>query len=200
LREHPEGIRAPLQTKHRKYLDRGFRTPTGKVELYSPAFAAAGYSPIPTFDEPSIGPRSRPDLTAEFPLVLTCAKSLFFCETQHRQVASLRASAPDPQVEVHPETAAARGIAAGDWVRLSTPGGSVRARAKLNANLAPNVVVGQHGWWQACPELGMDGYPAFGDDSADLNLVLDQGPSDPVSGSSPLRASLCELRPAEPVP
>jgi len=193
LREHPEGVRLPLQTKHRKYLDRGFRTPSGKVELYSPAFAAAGYPPIPTYAEPSISPLSRPDLTAEFPLVLTCAKSLFFCESQHRQIAKLRASAPEPQVEVHPEAAAARGIAAGDWVRLSTPSGSVRARAKLNANLAPNVVVGQHGWWQACPELGMDGYPPFGDDSANLNLVLDQGPSDPVSGSSPLRASLCEL-------
>ena len=193
LRGHPEGVRLPLQTKHRKYLDRGFRTPSGKVELYSPAFAAAGYPPIPTYAEPSISPLSRPDLTAEFPLVLTCAKSLFFCESQHRQIAKLRASAPEPQVEVHPEAAAARGIAAGDWVRLSTPSGSVRARAKLNANLAPNVVVGQHGWWQACPELGMDGYPPFGDDSANLNLVLDQGPSDPVSGSSPLRASLCEL-------
>ena len=193
LREHPEGVRLPLQTKHRKYLDRGFRTPSGKVELYSPAFAAAGYPPIPTYAEPSISPLSRPDLTAEFPLVLTCAKSLFFCESQHRQIAKLRASAPEPQVEVHPEAAAARGIAEGDWVRLSTPSGSVRARAKLNANLAPNVVVGQHGWWQACPELGMDGYPPFGDDSANLNLVLDQGPSDPVSGSSPLRASLCEL-------
>ena len=50
------------------------------------------------------------------PLVLTCAKSLFFCESQHRQIAKLRASAPEPQVEVHPEAAAARGIAAGDWV------------------------------------------------------------------------------------
>jgi anaerobic selenocysteine-containing dehydrogenase len=193
LREHPEGVRLPLRTKHRKYLDRGFRTSTGKVELYSPAFAAAGYPPIPTYAEPGIGPLSRPDLTAEFPLVLTCAKSLFFCESQHRQVRSLRSSAPDPQVEVHPETAAARGIAAGEWARLSTPSGSIRARAKLNPNLAPNVVVGQHGWWQACPELGMDGYPPFGEDSANLNLVLDQGPSDPVSGSSPLRAALCEL-------
>lgn len=153
----------------------------------------AGYPPIPTYAEPSIGPLSRPDLTAEFPLVLTCAKSLFFCESQHRQVASLRASAPEPHIEVHPETAAIRGIAAGDWARLSTPSGSVRARAKLNANLAPNVVVGQHGWWQACPELGKDGCPPFGDDSANLNLVLDQGPSDTVSGSSPLRASLCEV-------
>ncbi len=199
LREHPEGIRLPLETKHRKYLERGFRTPTGKVELYSRAFVAAGYPPIPTYAEPSIGPLSRPDLAADFPLVLTCAKPLFFCETQHRQIASLRASAREPHVEVHPDTAAARGIAAGDWARLSTPSGSIRARAKLNANLAPNVVVGQHGWWQACPELGLDGYPPFGDDgvdSANLNLILDQGPSDPVSGSSPLRASLCQLGPA----
>jgi anaerobic selenocysteine-containing dehydrogenase len=193
LREHPEGVRLPLQTQHRKYRERGFRTPSGKVELYSPSFAAAGYPPIATYAEPSTGPLTRPDLTTAFPLVLTCAKSLFFCETQHRQVPSLRASAADPQVELHPQTAAMRGIEAGDWVRLSTPHGSIRARARLNGNLAPDVVVGQHGWWQACPELGLDGYPPFGEGSANLNLVLDQGPSDPVSGSSPLRASLCNL-------
>jgi anaerobic selenocysteine-containing dehydrogenase len=195
LRAHPEGVTLPLRTEYRKYRRRGFRTPSGKVELYSPAFAAAGYPPVPTYREPSIGPRSRPDLLAEFPLVLTCAKSVFACGTQHRQIAALRRSAPEPRVEVHPETAAARGIEAGAWVRLLTPLGGVRARAKLNANLAPGVVVGQHGWWQACTELGMDGYPPFGEHGANLNLVLDQGPSDPVSGSSPLRASLCELRP-----
>jgi anaerobic selenocysteine-containing dehydrogenase len=125
--------------------------------------------------------------------VLSCAKSLFFCETQHRQIAGLRKSAPDPQVELHPSTAEARGIAAGDWVSLETPHGSVRARAKLNASLDPQVVFGQHGWWQACDELGLAGYPAYGSGSANLNLVLPQTPSDPISGSSPLRASVCEL-------
>ena len=37
------------------------------------------------------------------------------------------------------------------------------------------------------------GYPPFGEDSANLNLILRQTPGDPVSGSSPLRASLCEV-------
>jgi hypothetical protein len=66
---------------------------------------------------------------------------------------------------------------------------------KLNASLDPGVVVGQHGWWQACDELGLPGYPPYGPDSANLNLVLRQGPSDPVSGSAPMRASVCEVRP-----
>ena len=120
---------------------------------------------------------------------------MFFCETQHRQVAALRKSVPDPQVEMHPSTAAARGISAGDWVSLETPYGNVRARAKLNASLDPDVVFGQHGWWEACDELGLPGYPPYGPDSANLNLVLRQTPSDPISGSSPLRASVCNVAP-----
>ena len=194
LRAHPEGVRVPLTTRHRKYADRGFATPSGKVELYSATLADHGYDPLPAYDEPWVSPRSRPDLAEHYPLVLTCAKSLFFCETQHRQIPALRKSAKDPQVEIHPDTAAARGVAAGDWVSIDTPDGSVRARAKLSQSLAPDVVVGQHGWWQACEELGLPGYPPYGPDSANLNLVLRQTPSDPISGSSPMRASVCDVR------
>ncbi|GAA3818286.1 molybdopterin-containing oxidoreductase family protein [Nocardioides panacisoli] len=194
LRARPEGIRVPLTTRHRKYADTGFRTPSGRVELYSATLAEHGYDPLPAFEEP-LSPRSRPDLAERFPLVLSCAKSLFFCETQHRQVAALRKSSPDPQLELHPDTAAARGIGGGDWVSLHTPGGSVRARAKLNRSLAPDVVFAQHGWWDACEELGLPGYPPYGPNSANLNLVLRQTPSDPISGSSPLRAGVCDVRP-----
>ncbi len=195
LRARPEGVRVPLTTRHRKYASAGFATPSGKVELYSATLADHGYDPLPAFEEPAISPRSRPDLADRFPLVLSCAKSLFFCETQHRQVATLRKSAPDPQLEIHPTTAEARGIAGGDWVSLHTPRGSVRARAKLNASLDPEVVFAQHGWWQACEELGLPGYPPYGPDSANLNLVLPQTPSDPISGSSPMRATVCEVTP-----
>jgi anaerobic selenocysteine-containing dehydrogenase len=196
LRAHPEGVRVPLTTRYRKYADSGFATPSRKVELYATTLAAHGYDPLPAFEEPQISPRSRPDLADRYPLVLSCAKSLFFCETQHRQVAALRKSAPDPQLEIHPSTAEARGIAAGDWVSLETPLGSVQARAKLNASLDPQVIVAQHGWWQACDELGLPGFPPYGPDSANLNLVLPQTPSDPISGSSPMRATVCDVSPA----
>ncbi|HZC69580.1 MAG TPA: molybdopterin-dependent oxidoreductase [Jatrophihabitans sp.] len=194
LRADPAGVRVPLTTRHRKYADAGgFRTPTRKVELYSEAFHSAGYAPLPTFTEPGTSPRSRPDLAQRFPLVLTCAKSLWFCESQHRNISGVRASATDPQVEIHPDTADARGISAGDWVLISTPHGSVRARTKLNANLHPTVVSGQHGWWQACADLGLPGYPPYGPDSANLNLVLRAEPSDPISRTAPLRASMCDI-------
>jgi anaerobic selenocysteine-containing dehydrogenase len=204
LRAEPAGVRVPLKTRHRKYAEmdgggpRGFATPSRKIELYSEVMVDHGYPPLPEFEEPSTSPRSRPELAQRFPLILTCAKSLWFCETQHRNLAGLRRAAQDPQVEVHPDTAQARGITAGDWVRLDTPHGSVRARVRFNASLDPAVVCGQHGWWQACAELGLPGYPPYGPDSANLNLVLRQRPSDPVSGSSPLRASVCNLTLAAP--
>jgi anaerobic selenocysteine-containing dehydrogenase len=201
LRAEPAGVRVPLTTRHRKYAElhegvpRGFRTPSRKVELFSEVLAEHGYPPLPEFTEPGTSPRSRPDLARRYPLILTCAKSLWFCETQHRNVPSLRSRVPDPLVELNPDTAAARGIAAGDWVRVDTPHGSVRARARLSSGLDPAVVCGQHGWWQACAALGLPGYPPYGPDSANLNLVLRQQPSDPVSGSSPLRASVCDVAP-----
>jgi anaerobic selenocysteine-containing dehydrogenase len=196
LRGAPAGVRVPLTTRHRKYAEAGgFRTPTGKIELYSERLHAAGHPSLPTFTEPGTSPRSRPDLAERFPLVLTCAKTLWFCESQHRSIAGLRKSAADPQVEIHPDTAVARGIAGGEWVRIATPHGSVRARAKLNANLDPSVVSGQHGWWQACPDLDLPGFAPYGPDSANLNLVLRAEPSDPISRSAPLRASMCEIAP-----
>jgi anaerobic selenocysteine-containing dehydrogenase len=196
LRAAPRGISLDLPTSHRKHESRGFRTPTGLVELYSQALAERGYPALPTFAEPPLSPRSRPDLLSEFPLVLTCAKSLRYCESQHRHIVELRRAAPDPEVEVHPDTAAARGISVGDWVRISTPSGVVRARAKFNTSLDPGVVCAQHGWWQGCDELDLAASDPYEMGGLNLNLVLPQTPSDPISGSSPLRASLCDLAPA----
>lgn len=199
LRAQPEGVRLPLTTRHHKYAEVhngapvGFRTASRKIELYSEEFAGHGYAALPRFEEPAVSPVSRADLARRFPLILTCAKSVHFCETQHRNIARLRSRAPEPEIEMHPDTAADRGIGKGDWVLVRTPNGEIRARAGFDGNLDPNVVCAQHGWWQSCEELNLPGYPPFGPNSANLNLVLRQHPSDPISGSSPLRASLCEI-------
>jgi anaerobic selenocysteine-containing dehydrogenase len=201
LRAEPAGVRVPLETRHRKFAEisggiaRGFATPSRKIELYSETLLDHGYPPLPEFREPPMSPRSRPDLAARYPLVLTCAKSTWFCESQHRALPSLRRRAPDPEVELHPAAAHARGIRAGDWVRIETPDGSVRARARLNEDLDPAVVCGQHGWWQACEEIGAPGFDPFGPDSANLNLIIRHRPGDPISGSVPHRAYICNVAP-----
>ncbi len=203
LRENPSGARVPLQTRYRKFAEqkdgipRGFATPTRKIELYSQTLVEHGYPPLPEYEEPLISPSSRPDLVERFPLILTCAKHTLFCESQHRALPRLRRQALDPEVELHPSAASERGISPGDWVRIETPGGSVRARARMNDTLEPHVVCGQHGWWQACPDIGMPGYDPFGPDGANLNLIISNEAIDPVSGSVPHRAYLCQIHRAD---
>jgi anaerobic selenocysteine-containing dehydrogenase len=199
LRQQPAGVRAALPVRYRKFTEqqdgipRGFNTPTRKIELYSQTMLEHSYPPLPEFEEPQVSPVSRPELAGRYPLILTCAKITLFCESQHRALPSLRRQAMDPEVELHPKAAAERGIHAGDWVRIETPEGSVRARARLNDTLMPDVVCGQHGWWQACPEIGAPGYYPFGPDGANLNLIIGNQAIDPVSGSVPHRAYLCQI-------
>ena len=203
LREHPGGVRVPLQTRYRKFAEQtdgiptGFATPTRKIELYSETLVEHGYPPLPEYEESLIGPRSRPKLAERYPLILTCAKHTLFCESQHRALPSLRRRALDPQVELHPAAAAERGIHAGDWASVETPEGRIRARAWLNDNLEPRVVCGQHGWWQACPDIGAPGYDPFSPDGANLNLIIGNAAIDPISGSVPHRVYLCQIRRAD---
>jgi len=203
LRENPGGVRVPLQTRYRKYAEQkdgvpsGFATPTRKIELYSETFLEHGYAPLPEYEEPLVSPLSRPELAERYPLILTCAKHTQFCESQHRGLPSLRRRAPDPEVELHPVAAAERGIRAGDWVSVETPEGRIRARARLKESLEPSVACGQHGWWQACPELGAPGYDPFGPDGANFNLIIGNAAIDPISGSVPHRAYVCQVRRAD---
>ena len=203
LRATPGGVRVPLQTRHAKHAEtdasgvpRGFATPSRKVELYSQTFLEHGYPPLPDFEEPQIGPVARPDLAELFPLVLTSAKPSLFCNTQHRGLPSLRKRASHPEIELHPAAAQARGIANGDWVAIATPEGMLRARARFNDSLDPRVVVGEHGYWEACAEIGLPGYDPFGPTGASLNLLIGSAVRDPVSGTASHRAYLCEIRPA----
>ena len=199
LRQRPEGIRVPLTTRHRKYADaqdgvpNGFNTPTGRIELYSETLLDGGYDPLPEFREPLVSPRASPQPGGRYPLVLTSSKGTLFCESQHRALPSLRKRSREPEVELHPDAAAARGITEGDWVVVASPHGAARARAKFNVQLDPQVVCGQHGWWQECTELNAPGYDPFSDEGANYNRLVSHEWVDPVSGSAPLRSYACQV-------
>ena len=149
-----------------------------------------GIAPLPMLDEADL-----PAAPPGYPLRLGAAKIVAFCHSQHRNLASLRQLMPDPLLEIAPETAASRGIADGDWVRVRTAVGMALARAKVSRDLAPGTVVGQHGWWAE----GRPGTPTAGDGlAANLNAAIDTAREDPVSGSIPLRASWCEVEKVAP--
>jgi anaerobic selenocysteine-containing dehydrogenase len=192
LQSAPHGIRFPLETNHLKYRRAGFATPSGKLEIFSEALQAIGQPPLPVFHAPEAERR--------FPLALSSAKTPLYCHSQHRNLPRLRRALPQPVVEMNPATAAARGIGDGDWVAIMTPKGSVRARARLVGSLADGVVGAQHGWWQACGELGLPGYDPLSADGANINLVIGAETFDPVSGAAPHRSYRCEIEKLAAVP
>ncbi len=192
LRQSGHGVRVPLVATERKYRSKGFATPSGRLEIFSPALQAIGEPPLPEFRASGqiLGGANE---GGRFPLLLTTTKSPLYCHSQHRNLVPLRRLLPEPVVEMSPKTAASRGITVNDWVAIITPYGRVRARARLMSNLVDGVVAAQHGWWQACPELDLPGYDALGSDGANVNLVIGSDVVDPVSGAASLRASPCDI-------
>lgn len=165
----------------------GFATETRRVELYSERLLRHGYAPMPVHaGSPAEAGGSR------YPLVLTSAKSGYYCHSQHRSLVSLRKRAPLPRAALGPGLAARKQVASGDWVRLSTPVGQARFVAQVDDDLNDDVVVADYGWWQACPEVGQDGYAVDGATS-NYNALISAAQADPVSGSVPMRAFPCDL-------
>ena len=181
LREAHRGIAVAAKTPfHRHQHDQGFATPSRRIEIWSEQFSAHGQDPLPGFVEPAMSPVSRPDLAKSYPLVLTSAKSHAFFHSQHRNLPKLRKLQREPRLEIHPDAAGARGINDGDEVVVVTPIGEVSLRAKLRKDLAPNVVAGQHGWWQGCAALELAERPPSGAGSANFNAVIGNEDQDPI--------------------
>ena len=180
--------------KYRKYEDGGFRTPTGKIELYSTRFEELGYAPLPYYEEPPESPVSQPDIFEDYPLILTTgARIPCFFNSEHRQIENLRKARRDPMTEIHPETAARYGIKKGDWMWIETKRGRIRQRAKVTTGIDPRVIAAEHGWW--FPE---DAAPEYGVWKSNVNLLTDnQPPYDRAMGTYQLRALLCRVAPAE---
>ena len=125
--------------------------------------------------------------------MLTSAKIVQYCHGQHRSVPSLRRRANDPEVSLHPEAAGERGVAEGDWVEIRSANGKARMRAKFDAGLDRRVVSAQYGWWQGNMALGAPSFDALSDEGANINRLIADADADPVSGSTGLRSSVCEI-------
>jgi thiosulfate reductase/polysulfide reductase chain A len=181
-------VSVPL--KYRKYEKSGFRTPSGKVEIYSSMMEKLSYDPLPYYEDPPESPISSPELAKEYPLILTTVgRSLFFFHSEYRQIPLLRKRHPDPLVEIHPETAEKLKIEDGDWVWIETARGRIKQKAKLTSGIDPRVVAVDHAWW--FPEKTG---PEYGVWESNANVLTNSAPPyDPGSGTYQLRALLCKV-------
>jgi anaerobic selenocysteine-containing dehydrogenase len=126
---------------YKGYEEKGFKTPTGKIELSLSTAEKFKLPPLPEFD-------GLPEEDSmEYPLVLTSSKSQYFLHSSYRWIKRLREKRPDPKAEIHPETASKHGIEEGDPVVIETRYGKITHIAHLTDIIDPKVISASHGWW-----------------------------------------------------
>ncbi|MDP2729728.1 MAG: molybdopterin-dependent oxidoreductase [Dehalococcoidales bacterium] len=176
-RDHPEGA-FYAEKKYRTYQTNNYRTPSGKIEIYSETLKENGYDPLPVYVEPSQSPVSAPELAKDYPLILTTgARIPQYTHTQFRNISTLKRAAVEPVAEIHPDTAAQYGLADGDMMRVETNKGQIAIKVKTTEDLAPGIISIPHGWAEA-----------------NVNLLTSLEPRDPVTGYAELKTLLCRIK------
>ena len=174
--EAPQGIQY-TSVKYKEYEKEGFRTPSGKVEIYSNELANLGYDPMPTFRESPESPLTSQELSQDYPLILTTgARHLEFCHSQHHNIPSLCRQFPEPWAEIHPDSARQCGITDGEMVFIETRRGKIELKAKVTKDIVPGVVTIPHGWAQA-----------------NANILTDEKSADQITGYPAFKALLCRI-------
>ncbi|MBW1613382.1 MAG: molybdopterin-dependent oxidoreductase [Deltaproteobacteria bacterium] len=178
-----------------KYRERGFSTPTRKLELWSTILEKWGRDPLPKYVEVPESPYSTPEVAKKYPYIFNSGlRTPTYFHSAGRMIPLLREIRPDPIVEVHPETAKKHGIEDGQWIYIESPRGRIKQRAKLYDGIDPRVVTAEHGWW--FPEIKD---PGHGWEISNANILTDNAfeTCDPNMGSTNVRVCLCNIYPCE---
>jgi anaerobic selenocysteine-containing dehydrogenase len=146
---------AKLAVPEAPFAHGGFPSPSGKVEFVSARLDAQGLDPLPDFVPPYESAASAPALAARFPLSMISPPARHFMNSTFVNIDSLRATEREPAVDVHPDDARARGLAAGAMVRVFNDRGAFLARLRVSDRTRPGVVVGWGVWW---PKLAPGGH------------------------------------------
>lgn len=170
--------------RFRLYEEKGFRTPTGKAELKLSTAEKFKLKPLPEFT--GLPEEEDPD----YPLILISAKSRYYLLSSYRWVKKLREKRPHPLVEIHPETAAALGIAHGDEVVIQTRYGEITQVARVTDIVHPRVVSAALGWWY--PEA--DAATQFDWRKSNFNMLTSVAKLGKEFGTPNLKNIPCRIR------
>ncbi len=128
---------------------------------------------LPEYKGPPEGIAETPELVEEYPLILSDVHGYRLCGHSHLvNVAYLRELQPYPWVRINPATAKKYGVKDGGWMRIDSPHGWIQMVAEYFEGIPPEVLMTRRGWWQACEELGLEGYSPF-DGGSEVNALYD---------------------------
>ncbi|HKI26248.1 MAG TPA: molybdopterin-dependent oxidoreductase [Candidatus Sulfotelmatobacter sp.] len=123
----------------------GFRTASGKAELYSQALKAQGLDPVADFTPPSES-RHGELHHKTLPLELLARKADNFLNSTFSNLPSVREMEEPGLLEICGEDARARGILNGDTVRVFNRRGEILLKARVDGKVQPGVVSATLSW------------------------------------------------------
>ena len=106
-----------------------------------------GLDPLPSYIPPYESEERDPDLVRRFPLTLLSPPAHTFLNSTFVNVTSLRRVAGKPTLDIHPDDAAVRSIAAGQRVEIFNARGAFTAEAVITDRVRPGVVSAPSIWW-----------------------------------------------------
>ncbi|SCL53147.1 molybdopterin-containing oxidoreductase family protein [Micromonospora chersina] len=123
----------------------GFRTPDGRARLHDPALARLGVDPLPGHTPPAEA--ADPELARRFPLVLLAPAGRFLMNSTFASLPWHARRTGPPRVHLHPDDAAARGLADGDAVRVHNDRGAFLAAVALDEATRPGLAFTYKAYW-----------------------------------------------------
>jgi anaerobic selenocysteine-containing dehydrogenase len=163
----------------------GFRTPSGKAELYSAAIKAQGLDPVASFTPPAESRHGGQG--AAFPLELLARKADNFLNSTFSNLPSVQDMEETNLLEMHSADAQARGIVNGAPVRVYNHRGEIFLKARVDGAVQPGVVSARLNW----AKLG----PGF----RNINVLTSEKLSD-LGNSATFYSVLVEVESAKSLP
>jgi anaerobic selenocysteine-containing dehydrogenase len=127
----------------------GFRTPSGKAELYCEALISQGLDPVASFTPPE---ESRHGKNGHgFPLELLARKADNFLNTTFTNIPAVQEMESFGLLEISGPDARSRGISEGDRVRVFNGRGEILLKARVDGKVRPGVVSAKLNWAKMTP-------------------------------------------------
>jgi len=155
-----------------------FKTPSGKIELYSQTLKDAGHDPIPRYTPPDEPPENH------YRLIYGRGPAHTFGRTSNNPL--LFELMPENTVWVNPLAASRWGLDSGDYVKLKNQDGVVsnRVRVRVTERIRPDSVFMVHGFGHTSRQLRLT-YNVGANDTALMTNVK----VDPIMGGTGMRSN-----------
>jgi anaerobic selenocysteine-containing dehydrogenase len=180
LKNNPSGI-ITEEFQYKKYLNKGFNTPSKKVEIFSEKLEQHGYEPIPYIFSTPEDDFFAHDNNKKFDFIgLSGDRVNWFTHTQFRQIPKLRKIEKEGTIKINYIDAKEKNIKDNELLKVTTKKGSVIMKAEISDKVHKGSVQISWGWGEVSDEFN-------------VNNLTDDSVRDPVTGTPSNRTFLCKI-------